>query len=175
MPMGRPPAKLTVDFSGIEVRQGSVHLPEGDYLVEVANCEMLAKKDDESRKYLNWALRVVLPEAYRGKTVYYRTSLVKESLWNLRKFLVDLLGEDKVPQKAVDIPLAAIVARKPQVGVTLQDDEYNGKIKSEVAVTFSKSEYQSDQKTLGADAVDDSNGQSEETDEDTDEIDLDDL
>lgn len=174
MPMGKPPAKLTVDFSGVEVRQGSVHLPEGDYLMEVVNCEMLSKKDDESRKYLNWALRVVLPETYKGKTVYYRTSLVRESLWNLRKFLVDLLGEDKVPQKAVDIPLAAIVAKKPQVGVTLQDDEYNNKIKSEVAVTFSKSEYTADQSTLAGN-IDDSNGQSEETDEETDEIDLDDL
>lgn len=171
MPMGKPPAKLTVDFSGIEVRQGSVHLPEGDYLVEVAGCEIRSKKDDESRKYLNWALRVVLPEQYRGKTVYYRTSLVRESLWNLRKFLVDLLGEDKVPQRAVDIPLATIVAKKPQVGVTLQDDEYEGKLKSEVAVTFSKSEYQSDQSSL---APKDDEDEAEET-EDTDEIDLDDL
>lgn len=173
MPMGRAPAKLTVDFSGVEVRQGSVHLPEGDYLMEVAGCELRSKKDDESRKYLLWALRVVEPESAKGKTIYHRTSLVKESLWSLRKFLVDLLGEDKVPQKALDLPLAKIVAAKPRLGVTLQDDEYEGKLKSEVAATFSKNEFQQDRSTL--DSTDEADENDEAETEDTDEIDLDDL
>lgn len=170
---GKVPAVLTVDFTGVEVGSRAVHLPEGDYLVQVAGCEMRSKQDNEARKYLSWTLKVVEPKSYVGKPLYYRTSLVPEALWNLRGFLIAMLGPDKVPQKAVDVPIAKILQAKPQLGVTVQDDEYQGKIRSEIAAVYSKAEYLENQQSLAP--SDEEEETTEESDEDTDEIDLDDL
>lgn len=170
---GKVPAVLSIDFTGVEVGARSVHVPEGDYLLQVTGCELRSKQDNESRKYLSWSAKVVEPKAHAGKPLYYRTSLVPEALWNLRGFLIALLGADKVPQRAVDIPIAKIVAAKPLFGATVQDDEYNGKLRSEIAAVYSKAEYYENQQSLTP--ADDEAEEAAESDEDTDEIDLDDL
>lgn len=145
MPKSSTPKKLTVDFTGVEVRRGGAsgaRVPEGDYLLRVVGCERKAKKDDDTSFYLNWRTEIVKPAAHAGKTIYHRTSLRQEALWSLRTFLVDLLGEANVPASSVDIPIAKIVEKKPLIGATLQDgDPYNDKIKSEIAATFPKKEY----------------------------------
>jgi hypothetical protein len=168
------PAKLTVDFTGVEVRQQSFHFPEGDYLMKVKNVTVGDTKDG-SKKQVTWTLACSQPAKYTGKTVFYRNTLTRESLWALRKFLVDLLGEDKVPAKSVDIPLAAIVAKGPEVGVTLTDDEYNGKIRSKVDATFPASEYVEAQEGLDPDSEESEETESDGEEAETDEIDLDDL
>jgi len=174
------PTKLSVDFTGVERGGGAVgaHVPEGDYLLRVVGADLKSKKDDPSSKYLSWRCTIVKPTQYAGKTIYHTTSLKQEALWNLRGFLMDLLGgADKVPQKALDIPLQKIVAAKKLLGATLQDDEYNGKFKSVIAATFAPGDYADDGSTS------DSKDDEEETtstsassdDEDLDEIDVDDL
>ena len=195
MPQGKTPAKITVDFTGVEVGgQRGAHVPEGDYLVKVTGVTHQPKKDDPTRFNLNWKLEIVEPSQFRGKVVYYRTSLAKESLWSLRGFLVDMLGEDKVPKKAVDIPLAAIVSKQPKVGVTLVDDDYNpDKLKSKVSGTFSKADWESLSATTEDEEEEENEEEEEEEapkpkkkkateavtesddDEDMEEIDMDDL
>jgi len=140
------PRNITVDFSGVEIRRGGggIQVPEGDYLLRVTDCERRAKKDDSSRFYLLWKLEIAKPTSMAGKgPIYHRTSLSQESLWALRTFLVDLLGEKNVPTSSVTIPIAQIIQRKPFIGATLKDGEpYNGKVKSEIAATFSKRDYE---------------------------------
>ena len=164
VPASKTPAKLSVDFSGVEIRRGgsSIHIPEGDYLLRAIGCERKPKKDDPSRFYLNWKCEVA-EGTHKGKgPIYHITTLDPEKLWGLRTFLVDLLGgEEKVPQKAVDIPLAKIVAAKPRFGATLVDDEYDGKVKSKIAATFSYTDW----KTMSATAE----PESEDEDEDGEE------
>lgn len=169
MPVPRTPAKITVDFTNVEDRGArSDHIPPGDYLFRVEGCQLRSKKDDESSKYLNWYLGVVSPTAFKNKHLYHITSLKPEALWNLRGFLVDMLGEDKVPKASINIPLEAIVKAKKQIGGTVDDDEYEGKIRSRIVATFSPSEYT---ETPGGSAEE----PEEEEEADVDELDVDDL
>jgi hypothetical protein len=178
MPTKVKPEKITADFTGIEDRRGGgVHVPPGDYIVKVKDYELRHKKNedgtfDKERPYLNWELTIVSPSEYKGKTLYHITSLVKESLWNLRNFLEDM--GVTVPKKAVDVPLARLIGR--EVGVTVDDDEYNNQIRSKVQTTFSKSsaaevaEVDADE-----DEVEEAATTASDDDEDTEELDLDDL
>jgi hypothetical protein len=168
----RTPAKLSVDFTGIERGGGgrNPRVPEGDYLVQVVGCEYRSKKDDPSKKSLRWTLKYLEGNAKAiGKTHRHTTGLSKEALWSLRGFLIDLLGEDKVPQRAVDIPIAKIVAAKPKIGVTMEDDLYDDKETSKVAATFPKSDWAA--LKAAAEAADEDE---DEDEEDEDEIETDD-
>jgi len=176
------PATLSVDFTGAEIRRGGGgdRIPEGDYLMQITGVTLESKKDDPDRKYLRWKTQVVEPktvngEKTEGKTVYNNSSLVKENLWGLRTFLVDVLGESKVPQSSVNLPLAKIVAAKPKFGATIGDGEpYKDKIKSEIKGTYNRSQWQA----IQSDEEDEEDAEEATTSdegEDMDEIDVDDI
>jgi len=169
VPQKVKPRSLTIDFTNVEDKRQATHIPPGDYIAKILDYEIKSKKDDEDRKYINWKLSVISPEANKGAILYHITSLVPESLWNLRNLLEDV--GFKVPKKAVDVPLEKAVNR--EVGITVDDDEYDNKIRSKVQATFSKSsaaevaEVDADEEEVATIATDD--------DEDTEELDLEDL
>jgi len=183
IPKSTMPAKLTVDFSGADIRRGGGggdNVPEGDYLLQVVGCTFEDKKDDPSKHYLRWKNTVVKPTSFAGKVIFNNTSLQEENLWQLRTFLVDLLGESKVPKSKVDLPIAAIVAKKPQFGATIGDGKPYGEkqiVKSEIKQTYSKADYNS----TSSDADEDEDEATPEAattaaeGEDMDEIDIDDI
>lgn len=145
IPQGKTPKKLTVDFTGIERGGGSTNprLPEGDYLVQVVGATVRSKRDDPSKRHIAWETVIKKGNAKGlGKKFLHRTGLSQESLWSLRGLLIDMLGEDNVPQSSVDIPLARIVRDRPTVGFTIVDDEYNGKETSKVGATFPAADFQ---------------------------------
>lgn len=185
MPAAQMPAKLSVDFSNVSDRKEgggkAAHVPEGDYLLQVLGCELRKKKEDES-KYLSWRLGIVKPSKYaHAGVVYFVTSLKEEALWNLRNFLEDL--GYSIPKKAVDVPIAKIVEGKKLIGATLQDDEYNEKVKSKVAATFKASAYEETAEAPAATEADDeeetaaaaTTSSSDDDDEELEEIDVDDI
>jgi hypothetical protein len=138
------PTSISVNFSNVEDRREggkAFHGPEGDYLLKVVGCVKKAKKDDENSFYLSWKLEPNTPSQYKGKGfVYHNTSLKEEALWSLRNFLEDM--GIKVPKSTVKIPVAEIIKKGMIIGATLGDDEYNGKVKSQIVATFKKSEYE---------------------------------
>lgn len=168
------PSKLTVDFSNVEDRREggkAAHVPEGDYLLKVGGIELKSKKDDESSKYLNWRFTIVAPEKYKNAgSVYFITSLKPESLWNLRNLLEDL--GITVPKKAVGLPIAEIAKSGRIVGATLEDDEYNGKVKSKIAATFKKEVYEA---TATSSDSDDEEETADSDEEETEELDIEDI
>lgn len=183
VPANRP-SKISVDFSGVEINKGlgSDHIPAGDYLAEVVDCIQKTKKDDPSTKMLLWSFRIVEPAAFKGKRLLNNTVLKKESLWALRSMLVNMLGEEKIPQSVVSIPIDKIIEAKKKLGVTVEDDEYNGKLKSKIVDTFSLSDWQNRKSTATSDdIVDDdeddvkASATASDDDEDLDEIDVNDL
>lgn len=185
MPAVRP-KNITVDFTGVAVGGGlrSDHVPEGDYLTKITDCQQFDVKDQEGVKRLVWVHEIVEPTKYAGKKVTNSTTLKKESLWALRGMLIDLLGEDKVPESSLSIPIEKIVKAQKQVGITTEDDEYKGKLKSRVAGTFSKAEWAArniadpDDDDEDEDADEDevkTKATSADDDEDMDEIDVDDI
>lgn len=168
--VGQTPKKLTVDFTGVDRGGGGVNprLPAGDYLSQVIDCKLASKRDDPSKKNLRWSLKVLEGNAKGvGKTIRNTTALSAESLWSLRGFLMDLLGEENVPQRSVDVPIAKIVRSKPKIGITLEDDEYNGKATSKVSATFPASDW-ADLKGA-ATAEDEDEDEDDEEEEDTEE------
>lgn len=187
MPAEKTPSKISVDFTGVEIRKGarSDYVPEGDYLMEVENVVSTHVKDDPSRKMLRWSLRVVEPTKYKGKRIINNTLLEQDNLWALRAFLADLLGgEERVPQSKLDIPLGKIVEKHMKVGVSLVDGEYKGKPKSEYAGSFPKADWAERQSEVSGDDIDEDDDTEEDVkskstesddDEDMDEIDVDDI
>lgn len=172
---GKTPRKLTVDFSDTDIRRGGaggIRVDEGDYLLEVRDAKVIKKKDSDSR-YIAWSLYIVKPDASKGKgPIVHRTTLIKESLWSLRTFLADLMGEENVPKSSVDVPLAKIIEKRMKIGATVADDEpYNGKIKSKIAATFPKSEYDETAAPTKKKAADDDEDEEDEDEEDEDEED----
>lgn len=184
MPKPVLPAAISVDFSKVEERRESgkaIHVPPGDYLARVAGCEQRSKKDDTSSKYLSWKLEIIKPEKYTGKGfIYFVTSLKEEALWNLRNFLEDL--GVTVPKSIVKIPIKTIVEKKMVLGITVDDDEYNEKVKSKVQATFKKADYEATEEESDDDEDEDEAEPAavaasvEETEEeDSEELDLEDL
>jgi hypothetical protein len=168
------PTKLTVDFSNVEDRREggkSAHVPEGDYLLKIGGVELKTKKDDETSKYLSWRFTIAAPEKYKNAgSIYYVTSLKPESLWSLRNLLDDM--GITVPKKAVGLPLAEIAKSGRLIGATLEDDEYNGKVKSKIAATFKKDQYEA---TSTPTATEDEEESSETEEDETEELDIDDI
>lgn len=180
-------SKITIDFTGVEIRRGgsSDHVPEGDYLAHVERIENTTVKNDPSRKMLKWLFILDEPVKFKGKKVYHNTLLESENLWSLRSLLVDLMGEDRIPASKLNIPLDVIQSKKLKVGLTLEDNEYNNKIKSQINSTFPKAQWAERQASATSDDIDEDDAESPDTvteattsstdDEDMDEIDVDDI
>lgn len=190
------PSALSIDFSNVGDRTESgraAHVPEGDYLLQVVGYE-IRKKNEENTQYISWKTRIVKPTKYKNAgIIYHITSLKEESLWSLRNFLEDM--GIKVPKSVAKVPLKSIVEAKKIIGATLEDDEYNDKIKSKIVATFKKADYEE----TGEAETDDEESEDEveetvapvakktkavtaaveetedEDDEDLDELDVDDL
>lgn len=185
MPKSTTPAVLTLDFSNVGERtEGgrAAHVPEGDYLFKPTKVELRSKKDDESSKYLSWVMAIQAPEKYKGRVIYFITSLKAESLWNLRNLLEDM--GIKVPQSTLKLPLQQIIAKGPIFGGTVEDDEYEGKVKSKIVATFKRAQYEEVGSDESDDELDGTGGSTEvdtvdeveaDGDEDLEELELDDL
>lgn len=168
------PSKITVDFSAVEDRREgggkAAHVPEGDYLLKPVGVTIEDNKE-KTGKYLKWRMGIVEPARHKNAgIIYHNTTLKPEGLWSLRNLLEDM--GLKVEKKALDIPLAAILKKAPIFGATLQDDEYNGKVKSTIAATFKRDAFEA---TDTADSEDTESEDTDEEEEEVDELDVDDL
>lgn len=126
------PRMITVDFQGVEVGGGRVHIPEGDYGVKLS--EVVGKKGESSGKNYLAATFEVTQGDKKGvkKTLAHSFSLQKQSLWNLRNFL-EACGK-QVKAAAIKIDLDKLVGL--ECACTVTDDEYEGKKKSVISAFF---------------------------------------
>jgi hypothetical protein len=126
------PRIISVDFTGVEVGGGSVHIPEGDYGLKIK--EVKGKKGEESGKnYLAMIFEVIQGDK-KGlkKLLRHSCSLQKQSLWNLRN-LLEACGK-QTPAKAIKIDLDKMVGL--ECAGTVVDDEYEGRKKSIISAFF---------------------------------------
>lgn len=174
--------KIKIDFSGVdkEIRSGgrAAHVPEGDYLAKPVNAE-LRKSEKSGARYLSWRFQVIEPKKYKGKTLYDRTSLKPDALWNLRNLVHAALGKN-IAGKVVNFD-PEVVYGKPMM-VTVEDDEYEGKIRSQIVDYQPKAKYgeadEDDDEDDDADEEeedDDEDAEEEEEDEDLDDVDVEEL
>lgn len=122
---------VSVDFTDVETR---VVVPAGEYPIEVT--EVVQKTSESSgNDYLNWVMEVTEGK-FKGKKLYYITSLVPEALWNLRG-LLEALGIE-VPSSPMDLDLDDLAGR---TGIAVVEEEtYKGKPQSRVVDIYTEGE-----------------------------------
>lgn len=128
----RATAKV-VDFSNVkEVGEFAPRqVPTGDYLAQITKVVDAQAKDGESMYLFTFKLR-----QYSQNSYPYYCKLVENQLWKLRNILI--AGGLNVPKARAKVDPGKLVGR--WVGVTMEDDEYEGKLKSVIASVFPASE-----------------------------------
>lgn len=116
-------AKLSIDFSDTKAPSFiPTHQAPGAYNAEIASVELTKTKSD------NTDMLVFAIKAGSGRYPYY-CKIVPNQLWKLRE-LIEAAGT-KVPNKVVQIDPSKYLGAK--INVELEDDTYNGKLRSRVA------------------------------------------
>ena len=123
-----------VDFSGVKDR-GSFNpkqVPEGDYAAIITKVEDNESKKDGSFQYL-FTIKL---ERFSQNSYPYYCKLQENQLWKLRNIAV--AAGLNVPKKRMKFDPNKVVGKK--IGVTMADDEYDGKVKSVIDAVFPVSE-----------------------------------
>jgi hypothetical protein len=116
-------AKLSIDFSDTKAPAFvTTHQAPGVYNAEIASVELTKTKSDNT-DMLVFAIKVG-----PGRYPYY-CKIVPNQLWKLRE-LIEAAGT-KVPNKVVQIDPGKYVGAR--INVELEDDSYQGKLRSHVA------------------------------------------
>ena len=125
----------TLDFSNVKESSGinPKHMEEGEYLAKVIEVRDDDAKDGEAM----WNFLFQL-EDHKTATYPYYVKLVENQLWKLRNLFI-AAGVD-IPKKAVKIDPNKVVGKT--VCVVLEDDEYEGKLKSVIAALMPKEEFE---------------------------------
>jgi hypothetical protein len=127
-------SEKVIDFSGVRDSSGISprHVAEGDYLAVIERCEDAKTKESGEFQYL-FVLKLV--KFSQNKYPYY-CKLQENQLWKLRNLLV--AAGMNVPKKRLKLDPSRVVGK--QVGVTMEDDTYDGKLKSVISAVFPPSE-----------------------------------
>jgi hypothetical protein len=146
---------VTLDMTDVKDGGGAFnkkHRTPGDYKGKCTKVEDAKKKDDPSKKM--WLFTI---EVDTGAYPFYCT-FDEKSLWKIKQLFV-ACGLP-VPKKKVKLDPNKVVGR--YLGVTLDDDEYNDKLRSQVASVFPVSELEGDD---DPDDVDDDEDEDDEEEE----------
>lgn len=127
-----------LDFTNVKDRGefNPLHQPEGDYLGKVVKVTQGTSQSGN----LMWVFTIELPEVPRA-SYPYRCVLNENNAWKIRNLFV-ACGIN-VPKKRLKVDPSKAVGKT--LGVALEDDEYEGKLKSIIAATFPESELPDDE------------------------------
>lgn len=103
----------------------------GDYLAQIIKVVDAPAKDETPMYVFTLKLKSFSQNSYP-----YYCKLVENQLWKMRNILV--AGGLNVPKRRVKVDPSKLVGK--WVGVTMEDDEYEGKLKSVIAAIFPASE-----------------------------------
>jgi type III secretory pathway component EscV len=161
---------VVVDFSGTDSRGGkkgarSARVPPNDYAVKVIDAKM-SKSPDKETPEIRVTYRITRGK-YKGKTIIDDLYLTPKALWRVRQ-TYEACGV-KVPSKKVRLNPSAL--ENKECAITVEDDEYENKVRSRVVDTFllsdfEESEAEEDEET---DEEDEDEAEDEEEEEEEDE------
>jgi hypothetical protein len=157
MATGKASAK-TVDFSNVkEAGQFAPRrVPAGDYAAKIVKVEDGKSSKDQEFQYI---FTIKLTQFSQNSYPYY-CKLQENQLWKLRNLLI--AGGINVPKRKASVDPNRLVGK--MIGVTMGDDEYDGKEKSTIEAVFPASEL--DDTAVGGDSEDDDESAYAEDDED---------
>lgn len=152
-----------VDFSS--VKDGGQFSPKrvlaGDYAAKIVKVE-----DNESKKTGNFQyLFTIKLEKYSQNSYPYYCQLTENQLWKLRNLLI--AAGLNVPKKRMKLDPNKVVGKR--IGVTMEDDEYEGKSKSVIAAVFPASELSGEEVDDEESDADDAEDTEDEAPEETEE------
>jgi hypothetical protein len=177
-----------MDFTDVKEQSGfnPVHQPAGDYRGKIKSWDEGTAKESG-----NTLLTFAVADANRPSAVYrYQCTLTPKSMWKIRNLIV-ACGLTNPTGKKLRIDPDKLVGR--EIGMSLDDDEYNDRLRSQIVNVFPASELE---ETEVADDSDDEDEveetpkaatrkkaapakkkpvEDDEDDEDLDELDIDDL
>jgi hypothetical protein len=163
--------KQTLDFTNVKeggAQFSKKRVPAGDYLGTIVRWEMAEVKKGDNKGKKQWLYAIAI-KGRHGAIYPYYCQLEEAQLWKIRNLLV--AAGKNVPKKRVQVDPEIVVGK--DVGMTLDDTEYDGKEQSEITAVFPPSELQGDAKA-GVDEDDDDEDEDEDeatssSDEDEDE------
>lgn len=168
--------KVKVDFTNVKESSGinPKHVESGDYLATITKVEQT-----ESKAGNQMLLFVFQLNDQRSATYPYYVVLDERNLWKLRNLLLAIGA--KVPKGAANIDVERLVGKV--VGISLEDDEYEGQMKSVIDSVFPRDEVESEDAPLDEEPEDEGEeeeppakkkpSKKEEPEEDDDEIEID--
>lgn len=118
---------VVVDFTKAVGGGGNKRYPEGDYRLKFIRWELISKKDDPDSKGVKVTLQFQ-DGKFKGQTIIDRLWLQDNTLWRIRLFL-EAMGVE-VPNKKANVNFEKYVGN--ELGGTLVDNEYNGRVSSQV-------------------------------------------
>lgn len=121
-------AKRVVNLNMKDVSVGGV-ITEGEYIVTVD--EVSVEESQQGNQYLKWVFKVI-DGPQKNSKIYHNTSLLPQSLFNLKNLLI-ALGVP-VPDKAFQLNLDE--CEGCNCGVTITHETYDGKKRSRVTDVF---------------------------------------
>lgn len=132
--MAKEKSKATaqnLDFSGVKERGNfnPKQVGEGDYSATITKVEDAKPKDGGSDPMYLFTIKL---DKYSQYSYPYYCKLVENQLWKIRNLMV--AAGKNVPKKKIKIDPNVIVGKK--IGVTMADEEYEGKTKSVVDAVF---------------------------------------
>lgn len=138
--------KHALDFSNVKDSSGinPKHMPEGDYLLKIVKVDETDKDDVPM-----WNFHMQLADSKTAVYPYY-CKLQENQLWKVRNLLI--AAGIEVPKKRVGVDPGKLVGKT--IGATLEDDEYEGKLKSVVAAVFPADELDAEEPDEDDDAED---------------------
>lgn len=151
------PKARALDFTDVKDGGGrfrKTHYPAGDYKAKILKVEDAKKKSDNSPM---WLVSIAVKA---GIYPYYLT-FESNTLWKIRNLFI--AAGLPVPKKRVKVDPQKLVGKV--IGVTLDEEEYEGKMQGVIASTFPSSELEG-----GGDDDDvEEDNSSDEDEEDEDE------
>lgn len=129
-------SSVALDFTNVKEGGGNFNKkrqPEGDYKAKILKVQDSPAKGDGIMQWL-FTLEV-------GTGVYpYYCKHQENQLWKIRNLFT--AAGISIPKKRVNVDPNKVVGKV--IGVTLEDDEYEGKLQSNIAATFPASELEGD-------------------------------
>lgn len=122
-------SKRTVDFSNVKDAGNfnTKRIPDGDYRATITKVE-----DAEAKDGVFQYLFTIKLDKYSQLAYPYYCKLQENQLWKLRNLLI--AAGINVPKKRIQVDPARLIGKA--IGVTMEDDEYDGKEKSVIAAVF---------------------------------------
>jgi hypothetical protein len=152
-----------IDFSGVEDKKATFNkkrVPAGDYLAKVTAVKDAPTK--ETREF-QWLFTLELTEKYTDRKFPYYCKLQENQLWKLRNLFI--AAGIPVPKKKMKVDPTRIIGKL--VGITLEDDEYDGKAQSNIGAVFPASELVDTEDEDTDEEYDAEDGEDEDDEDDT--------